>query len=103
MLGSMSFMACLLCGTFARRAGGSYTPDMELLGRVDRGVIVPQGETHLPEGAMVRIVYEPEAGEPTKKSGRRVTFPLVESDKPGSLHLTNEMIAQILDEDDLSS
>jgi hypothetical protein len=76
---------------------------MELLGRVDHGVIVPQGDASLPEGATVRIVYEPERGAPTKKTGRRVTFPLVDSDKPGSLHLTNDMIAEILDEDDLSS
>ena len=50
---------------------------------------------------MVRIVYEPQA-EPAKKPGYRVKFPLVESDKPESLHLTNQMIAEILDEDDLS-
>ncbi|MCC7087071.1 MAG: hypothetical protein IT427_18885 [Pirellulales bacterium] len=73
---------------------------MELLGRVDHGVVVPQVDANLPEGAMVRIVYEPQ--EPAKKSGYRVKFPLVESDQPGSLHLTNQMIAEILDEDDLS-
>jgi hypothetical protein len=75
---------------------------MELLGRVNHGVIIPVGDMQLPEGTTVRIVYEPQPGEPQKKTGRPVVFPLVESDKPGSLHLTNEMIADILDEDDLS-
>lgn len=75
---------------------------MELLGQVDRGVIVPQGDAHLPEGAVVRIVYEPQAPAPSRKSGNPVTFPLVRSAKPGSLHLTSDLIAGILDEDDLS-
>lgn len=79
-----------------------YDLGMELLGRVDHGVIVPQGDANLPEGATVRIVFEPEAAAVAKKPGHRLKLPLVESDKPGSLHLTNEMIAEILDEDDLS-
>jgi hypothetical protein len=36
-------------------------------------------------------------------SVRRVTLPRFESDEPGSLHLSNEMIAEILDEDELSA
>jgi hypothetical protein len=74
---------------------------MELLGKVDHGVIVPQGEAHLPEGVTVRIVYEPQA-EPAKQPGYRVQFPLVESDKPGSVKLTSERIQEILDEDDMA-
>lgn len=75
---------------------------MELLGQVDHGVIIPQGDARLPEGAVVRIVYEPQAPAPTRKSGKAVTFPLVRSDRPGSLNLTNDAAAEILDEDDLS-
>jgi len=75
---------------------------MELLGRVDHGVIVPQGDASLPEGAMVRIVYEPQAEKSVKKPGYRVQFPLVRTGKPGTLHLTNETIAEILDEEDFS-
>lgn len=81
---------------------------MELLGRVDHGVIVPQGDAQLPEGATVRIVYEPQAAEQTESplSGKkeyRVKFPLVHSKYPGSVHLTNQRIQEILDEDDLSA
>jgi hypothetical protein len=86
---------------FADPMGLSYDFCMALLGRVDRGVIVPQGDAHLAEGAMVRIVYEPQA-EPLKNPGYRVQFPLVRTGKPGTLHLTNEMIAEILDEEDFS-
>ncbi|MCC7087068.1 MAG: hypothetical protein IT427_18870 [Pirellulales bacterium] len=79
---------------------------MEFLGRVDQGVIVPQGDASLPDGAMVRIVYEPtaKAMEKTapKQPGFRVQFPLVRTGKPGTLHLTNEMIARVLDEEDFS-
>lgn len=75
---------------------------MELLGRVDQGVVVPQGDAHLPEGAMVRILYEPEPVEAMTNAGHRVEFPLVRTGKPGTLHLTNEMIAEIFDEEDFS-
>lgn len=73
---------------------------MEILGRVDHGVIVPQSDASLPEGALVRIVYEPEAVDLVKKAGQRVKLPLVESDNPGMLHLTNETIAEIFDDEE---
>ena len=73
---------------------------MDLLGRVDHGVIIPQGDAHLPEGVMVRILFEPQAVESLKKVGQRVKLPLVESGEPGTLRLTNEMIAEIFDEED---
>jgi hypothetical protein len=77
---------------------------MEILGCVLNGVVIPEGQAALPEGAIVRILYEPEfVPRPTKESGRHVTLPLFESEEPGSLHLTNEMIAEILDEDELSA
>ena len=53
----------------------------------------------------------PEASEPLVENferlvsmwpGKRVEFPLVPSSAPGSVHLTNEMIADISDEEDAS-
>ncbi len=73
---------------------------MELLGRVNHGVIIPQGDAHLPEGAVVRIVYDLAPAGAEKKAGHRVKLPMVDSDRPGSLHLTNEKIAEIFDEED---
>lgn len=75
---------------------------MELLGRVNHGVIVLDGAARLPEGAVVQIVYEPPAMEPATASEHRVKFPLVRTGKPGTLHLTNETIAGIFDEEDFS-
>jgi hypothetical protein len=77
---------------------------MELLGRVNHGVIVPEGDVQLPEGVTVRIVYEPQGIDeiPKLKKGRAVKFPLVRTGEPGTLDLTNEKIAEILDEEDFS-
>jgi hypothetical protein len=79
---------------------------MELLGRVEHGVIVPRGDAQLPEGVTVRIVYEPPtSNQPSKTpngSTYRVQFPLVHSKHPGSVHLTHEMIGEIFDEEDFS-
>ncbi len=85
------------------RAASVYDRCMELLGKVDHGVIVPQGDVHLPEGAMVRIMYDAATVEaPVKVPGYRVEFPLVRSKYPGSVHLTNQRIQELLDEDDVS-
>jgi len=75
---------------------------MEMLGRVDHGVIIPQGGDPLPEGATVRIVYEPPLEKLAGKPRHRVQFPLVRTGKPGTLRLTNERIAEIFDEEDFS-
>jgi hypothetical protein len=79
---------------------------MELLGIVDHGVIVPQGDVRLPEGVMVRVVYDgaesAESAGHVKTPGYRVKFPLVKTGESGTLHLTNERIAEIFDEEDFS-
>ena len=81
---------------------------MEMPGKVEGGVVVPQGVATLPEGRLVRIVYaHEESAEVGGKNGlrprRRVKFPLVESNTPGALRLTNDVIAELLNEDDLSA
>jgi hypothetical protein len=35
--------------------------------------------------------------------GKRIQLPLVRSDRPGSIHLTGERIAEILDQEDIAS
>ena len=65
---------------------------MTLLGHVRNGVVVPDPGTTFPEGTRVAVapLPPPPAGLPTAPGG-----------PPGSIHLTNELIAQILgDEDD---
>jgi len=75
---------------------------MELLGRVQNGVVVLQGASLLPEGAVVTVSY----GElPAKQAnGRaRVQVPLVKTGRPGSVKLSGERIAEILDDEDATA
>ena len=72
-----------------------YTEDEA--GIVRNGVIILDNGCALPDGTRVRVSVI----ESTEKAPKhRITFPLVPSENPGSLHLTNEMIGQILDEED---
>jgi len=73
---------------------------MEIPGRIQNGVVVLEGAPALPDGAKVIVFCDvvPVPQEPGKK--KRVEFPLVHSKHPGSLHLTEQRIAEILDEED---
>lgn len=76
---------------------------MVIPGRVQNGVVVLEGESVLPEGAAVTVTYTP---SPTAKPGarkRRIQVPLVRTDQPGSVQLTGEQIAEILDADTYAS
>ena len=76
---------------------------MVVSGYVENGVIVlPQG-ANLPEGAIVTVSFlEPPAKPDTRQQGR-VQVPLVTSARPGSVPLTSEQIAEILDQEDAAS
>jgi hypothetical protein len=76
---------------------------MEILGRIHKGVIVLDGNPALPEGASVVVTYTAPVANATTVEKKRVPFPLVRSANPGSVHLTNQRIAEILDEEDVSS
>jgi hypothetical protein len=75
---------------------------MELQGHVLKGVVVLNGPAELPEGAVVSVPY-PVAELSTHSVRLRVNFPLVRTSNPGTIHLTNDRIAEILDEEDLSA
>ena len=76
---------------------------MEIRGRVQNGVVVPEDEIHLPEGATVTVSLPgPLPGGPPVPR-KRVVLPLVPSDRPGSLRLTAERVAEILEGDDVSA
>jgi hypothetical protein len=76
---------------------------MEIRGRVCNGVVVLEGELPLPEGTLVTVSYP--APQPPESPGtrRRVQFPLVPSDSPGSRRLTAERVAELLEDDDISA
>jgi hypothetical protein len=66
-------------------------------------VVVLDGSASLPEGAAVTVILRANPLIRAAKYQKRVEFPLVPSSAPGSIHLTNEMIGDILDEEDASS
>jgi hypothetical protein len=76
---------------------------MEVTGRVQNGAVVFDAGMSLPEGAQVTVSLRIGPKVYVAKNQKRVEFPLVRSSAPGSVHLTNAMIGEILDEEDASS
>lgn len=73
---------------------------MNIPGTVHRGKVELDGGYSLPEGARVFVfVAETSPG----KSNNPVQFPLVRSKHPASLNLSNQRIAELLDDEDMSS
>jgi hypothetical protein len=72
---------------------------MVVFGRVQNGVVVLEGDSVLPEGAVVSVSY---GDIPAKQAnGRpRIEVPLVKTGRPGTVQLSGERIAQILDDED---
>jgi hypothetical protein len=76
---------------------------MEIRGRVQNGVVVMEGEPQLPEGMGVTVSCpDPPPTEPPARH-RRVSFPLIRTGRPGSLLLTAERIAELLEDDDVAA
>jgi hypothetical protein len=75
---------------------------MEFRGRVQNGVVVLDGHPALPEGVAVSVTYPAPAEMAPRVSKARIEVPLVRTGQPGSVNLTGERIAQILDEEDAS-
>jgi hypothetical protein len=72
---------------------------MEIFGQVQNGVVVLDGGIVLPEGSRVSVSVVPQPTE-SERAKRRVEFPLVRTGTPGTWNLTNERIAEILDQED---
>jgi hypothetical protein len=76
---------------------------MTIHGRVQNGVVVLEDGPILPEGMAVSVVARVSPVIRVAKRQRRVVLPLVSSANPGSVDLTAERIAEIMDEQDASS
>ncbi len=74
---------------------------MEIQGVVHNGVIVFDGSVSLPEGAVVTVVVRESPRIHVSENPKRVEFSLVRSSAPGSIHLTNERIYELMDEEDI--
>jgi len=103
------FLACRSSGLNGPKAGldsiekVTENGDMEIRGRVHNGVVVLEGALPLPEGAMVTVSYPVSSPTEPLDSHRRVSLPLVPSDRPGSRRLTAERLAELLEDDDVSA
>ena len=75
---------------------------MKLRGRVHNGVVVLEEGSSLPEGTLVRVLCEGGPVFHAPPSRKAVQLPLVKTGHPGSVALTNDQIAEILDEQDAS-
>ena len=93
-----------MCEPFLVLDLGSISLDnsnMEISGRVQNGVIVLDGPISLPEGAVVTVVVGSRPRIHVSMNPKRVEFPLIRSSAPGTLHLSNERIAELMDEEDI--
>ena len=76
---------------------------MQLHGLVQNGVIILCDGLSLPEGTPVTVSCSLESSTRPPSAKKRVQLPLVRTGEPGSMHLNNERIAEILDEEDVAS
>jgi hypothetical protein len=76
---------------------------MVIHGRVHNGVVVLEGGLTLPEGTQVTISCPAAPSREPSGRKRRVSLPLVPSHRPGTLQLTAERVAELLDDDDVSA
>jgi hypothetical protein len=75
---------------------------MIIPGRVRNGVVILEGGATLPEGAAVIISYPASGRSAPVREKQRIQVPLVRCERPGSIQLTGERIAEILNEEDAS-
>ena len=75
---------------------------MSMFGHVQNGVVVPDNGTAFPEGMRVSVTPVGKPNGPQVEQ-RRIDFPLVRSGTPGTWELTNERIAEILEEEDIAA
>ena len=76
---------------------------MGIPGRIKRGVVVLEGKCTLPDGTPVTVVPRKRPATHIAKRRQRVVLPLVKAKNPGSLKLTNDRVATLLEEDDLAA
>lgn len=76
---------------------------MNIRGRVKDGVVVLDEGAVLPDGAMVTVLYSDTPRSTPDDRQPRIALPLVPSARPGSVTLTAERVAELLDEADVSA
>lgn len=75
---------------------------MTIPGRVQNGVVVLESGSILPEGAVVTVIYPTSTRPKPDGDRKRVQIPLVRTGRPGTVNLTEQQIAELLDEEDVA-
>ncbi len=75
---------------------------MQILGHVESGVVVLDGGATLAEGTRVVVSQLSCVDQGPQSEKKSVELPLVSGGEPGSIHLTNKRINEIIDEEDLA-
>lgn len=75
---------------------------METYGHIQNGVVVLDGPA-LPEGAAVTVALRSVDAKVVAATKSRVDFPVVRSRFPGSVNLTCETVAALLEADDIAA
>jgi hypothetical protein len=76
---------------------------MILYGHFQNGVVILDGGMPLPDGTAVVIQQQSAKPALLDEPFAPIPFPLIQSGEPGSLKLTNQLIAEIFDEEDAAS
>jgi hypothetical protein len=76
---------------------------MVIRGRVHNGVVVFDTPNALPEGTAVTVTLRNTPVIHVSPVRQRVQLPLVKSDHPGTLELTNERAAEIFHEEEIEA
>lgn len=76
---------------------------MEIQGVVQQGVVAVDDAISLPEGAFVVVTYQQAPVLRVARNPVPVMLPIFDWGEPGTIDLTNDRIADILDRDDTSS
>ena len=76
---------------------------MVVSGRVENGVVVFDGGVAFPEGTRVVVSQLSPVERKSQSVKKAVELPLVSSGEPGSIHLSNEQIHEILNAEDLEA
>jgi len=76
---------------------------VQIPGYVQNGVVVLDGGATLAEGTRVVVSQLSRADQEPQPEKKPVELPLVSGGVPGSVHLTNERIYEILDEEDVET
>jgi hypothetical protein len=76
---------------------------MQIPGNIQNGVVVLDGGATLPEGTRVVVCQLSPVDQERQPEEKPALFPLVSSGEPGSIHLTNERICELLDEEEIQA